>query len=87
MDTDMAMDTDMVKVTMFMATAQLHQAMARQRKLSKKVYKEENMAIICFAPEKKTTFVDSGEKKGKRLHIDYSCFLVIYKYIYCLHPP
>lgn len=53
MDTDMAMDTDMVMVMMFMVTAQLHQAMERQRKLSMKVYKEENMAIICFAPEKK----------------------------------
>lgn len=57
MDTDMAMDTDMVMVTMFMATAQLHQAMARQRKLSMKVYKEENMAIICFAPEEKKNYI------------------------------
>lgn len=55
MDTDMVMVTVtvMVMVMMFMATAQLHQAMERQRKLSMKVYKEENMAIICFAPEKK----------------------------------
>lgn len=65
MDTDMAMDMDMVMVMMFMATAQLHQAMERQRKLSMKVYKEENMAIIVFAPEKKTRFVDREKKRQK----------------------
>lgn len=50
-DTAMDMDMDMDMATMFMVTARLHQDTERQRKLNMKVYKEENMAIIYFAPE------------------------------------
>lgn len=46
---DMAMDRDMGIMSMVI---QLHQAMERQRKLSMKVYKEENVANIYISPKK-----------------------------------
>lgn len=60
----MGTDMDMDMVKMFMATAQLHQAMERQRKLSMKVYKEENMAIIYFGQtsSKDAQLIKEGEE-------------------------
>lgn len=50
---DMDRDRDMGMMCM---AIQLHQAMERQRKLSMKVYKEENVAIIYFTPKKSRFF-------------------------------